>query len=189
MPAEREAAPAVSGDQRHYELQQALADALRLAHLQVDVLDRLLAADEQGDDEAVQRAHTQLDHVMSRVAEVDRVRTGAKAAGPAGDDLACAGCGAPAQPQYETPTLLGYFCAECGWTAHAPGARAAHRRAEAQGAATKAVEHAVPVIDAALNALDQRGKKARTEGIGKLRALQDELVAVNKRLRSTASGS
>jgi hypothetical protein len=170
-------------------LQQALADALRLAHLQVEVLERLQAADEQGDDETVQRCHAQLDHVMARVAEVERVRGGAKAAGPAGADMACAGCGAPAEPVYETPQLLGYHCAECGWRAHAPAAQAATRRAQAQGAATKAVEHAVPVIQAALTVLDQRGKKARAEGIGQLRSLQDELAAVDKRLRSTASDS
>ena len=175
--------------ERHYALQQALADALELARLQVEVLERLHAADDRGDDEVVQRCHAQLDYVMSRVAEVEGVRRGAKQARGAISDVDCANCGAPAEPVYETPHLLGYECIKCDWTAHEPAAQELRKRAQAKDAAVTAVERAVPVIEETLDILHQRGKRAREDGINALRTVQQDLAAVDKRLRNTAEMS
>lgn len=165
-------------------VQRALADAAALAQLQVDVLVRLTEADRAGDDEAVLRCHAELDHVMARMAETELVRSGARAAVPE-DDLICAGCGAAARPVYETPRLLGYRCAGCGWTGDDPAAQAQQRRAPAREAAAAAVERAVQEIGDALLILDHRSKKTRAEGARKLRVLHKDLAVVEGRLHRT----
>jgi hypothetical protein len=195
---QREDSPALTGDgqltadgdsvpeqERRRAVQRALADSLQLARLQAEVLVRLDEADREGDDEAVLRCHAELDHVMTRMAEAERVRVGAQAAPPGENDLICAGCGAAAEPLYETPRLLGYRCSGCDWVGHDPGADADRRRAEAKDAACAAVERAVEAAGDALAILGHRGKKARDEGIGTLRVLRDELAAVDSRLRRT----
>jgi hypothetical protein len=196
----REESPALTGDdqltaggdcvpeqERRRAVQRALADALQLARLQADVLVRLDEADQAGDDEAVLRCHAELDHVMARMAEAERVRSGAQAAPPDENDLICAGCGAAAEPLYETPRLLGYRCTCCDWVGHDPAAEADRQRAEAKDAACAAVERAVAAIGNALATLGHRGKKARDEGIGALRVLRDDLAAADSRLRRTRS--
>ncbi len=175
----------ISGQERRRAVQRALADELQLARLQADVLVRLDEADQAGDNEAVLVCHAELDHVMTRMAEAERVRGGAGAAPTDENDLICAGCGAAAEPQYETPRLLGYRCSPCGWVGDDPAAEADRRRAEAKDAACTAIEQAVASIGDALAILDHRGKKARDEGIGTLRALHDDLAAVDGRLRRT----
>lgn len=170
-------------------MQRALADALRLAQLQADVLARLNEADRAGDDEAVLRGHAELDHVMARMAEAERVRTGARATAPEDADLMCAGCGAAAQPVYQTPRLLGYRCTGCGWTGDDPAAQAEQRRGQAREAAAAAVQRAVKEIGTALELLDQRSKKARAEGTRALRVLHKDLAVVEGRLRRTELSS
>jgi hypothetical protein len=66
-----------------------------------------------------------------------------------------------------------------------PAAEAGRRRAEAKDAACTAVGRAVESIGDALTILGHRGKKARDEGMGTLRALRDDLAAVDGRLRRT----
>ena len=173
----------LSGHERRRAVQRALADELQLARLQADVLVRLDEADQAGDNEAVLVCHAELDHVMTRMAEAERVRAGAGAAPPDENDLTCAGCGAAAEPQYQTPRLLGYRCSGCGWVGDDPAAEADRRRAEAKDAACTAVGRAVGSVGDALAILGHRGKKARDEGIGALRALHDDLAAVDGRLR------
>jgi hypothetical protein len=175
----------VPEQERRRAVQRALADALQLARLQADVLVRLDEADQAGDDEAVLRCHAELDHVMTRMAEAERVRAGAQVAPPGENDLICAGCGAAAEPWYQTPRLLGYRCSHCDWVGHDPAAEADRRRAEAREASSAAVERAVETIGDALAVLGHRGKKARDEGIGVLRGLHDDLAAVDSRLRRT----
>jgi hypothetical protein len=175
----------ISGQERRRAVQRALADELQLARLQADVLVRLDEADHAGDNEAVLVCHAELDHVMTRMAEAEQVRAGARAAPPDENDLICAGCGAAAEPQYETPRLLGYRCSRCDWVGDDPTAEAGRRRAEAKDAACTAVERALESVGEVLAILDHRGKKARDEGIGTLRALHDDLAAVDGRLRRT----
>ena len=175
----------ISGQERRRAVQRALADELQLARLQADVLVRLDEADQAGDNEAVLVCHAELDHVMTRMAEAEHVRADAGAAPPDENDLICAGCGAAAEPQYETPRLLGYRCSRCDWVVDDPTAEADRRRAEAKDAACTAVERAVESIGEVLAILDHRGKKARDEGMGTLRALRDDLAAVDGRLRRT----
>ena len=173
----------ISGHERRRAVQRALADELQLARLQADVLVRLDEADQAGDNEAVLVCHAELDHVMTRMAEAEHVRVGAGAAPADENDLICAGCGAAAEPQYETPRLLGYRCSRCDWVGDDPTAEADRRRAEAKDAACTAIERAVESIGDALAILDHRGKKVRDEGMGMLRTLQDDLAAVDGRLR------
>jgi hypothetical protein len=173
----------ISGQERRRALQRALADELQLARLQADVLVRLDEADQAGDNEAVLVCHAELDHVMARMAEAEHVRTGAGAAPTDENDLICAGCGAAAEPQYETPRLLGYRCSRCDWVGDDPTAEADRRRAEAKDAACTAIERAVESIGDALTILDHRGKKARDEAIATLRVLRDDLATVDGRLR------
>ena len=149
------------------------------------MLVRLDEADQAGDNEAVLVCHAELDHVMTRMAEAERVRAGAGAAPPDENDLICAGCGAAAEPQYETPRLLGYRCSGCDWVGDDPAAEADRRRAEAKDAACTAIERAIESIGDALAILGHRGKNARDEGIGTLRALHDDLATVDGRLRRT----
>jgi hypothetical protein len=175
----------VPEQERRRAVQRALADALQLARLQADVLVRLDEADQAGDDEEVLRCHAELDHVMTRMAEAERVRVGAQAVPPSENDLICAGCGAAAEPWYEAPRLLGYRCSHCDWVGHDPAAEAHRRHADAKDAACTAVERAVLAIGDALAILGQRGKKARDEGAGALRVLRDDLAAVDSRLRRT----
>jgi hypothetical protein len=175
----------ISGQERRRALQRALADELQLARLQADVLVRLDEADQAGDNEAVLVCHAELDHVMTRMAEAEHVRVGAGAAPADENDLICAGCGAAAEPQYETPRLLGYRCSHCDWVGDDPTAEAERRRSEAKDAACNAIERAVESIGDALAILGHRGKKARDEGMGTLHALQDDLAAVDSRLRRT----
>ena len=175
----------ISGQERRRALQRALADELQLARLQADVLVRLDEADQAGDNEAVLVCHAELDHVMTRMAEAEQVRAGAGAAPGDENDLICAGCGAAAEPQYETPRLLGYHCPRCDWVGDDPAAEADRRRAEAKDAACTAIERAVESIGDALAMLGHRGKKARDEGVSTLRALRDDLAAVDGRLRRT----
>lgn len=176
--------------ERRRAVRRALADARELAQLQVEVLARLDEADHAGDDAAVQRCHAELDHVMAMMAEIEQVRTGARVASPEAIDMACAGCGAAAEPVYETPRLLRYTCTTCGWTGHDPAAQAARKHAEAKDAAAAAVGRAVPAIEEALAMLDRRGKldrnakKARDQGISALRAVHESLAAAGKRLRA-----
>ena len=175
----------ISGQERRRAVQRALADELQLARLQADVLVRLDEADQAGDNEAVLVCHAELDHVMTRMAEAEHVRAGAGAAPPDENDLICSGCGGAAEPQYETPRLLGYRCSRCDWVGDNPTAEADRRRAEAKDAACTAIERAIESIGDALAILRHRGKNARDEGIGTLRALHDDLAAVDGRLRRT----
>jgi len=174
-----------SAPERHRAVRRALTDALRLAELQLDVLARLNEADLAGDDEAVLRCHAELDHVMARMAEAERVRTGARATVPEDNDLMCASCGTAVQPVYETPRLLGYRCAGCGWAGDDPAAQAERRRGKARHAAAAAIERAVREMGDALAILDHRGKTAREEGIRALRRLHKDLAVVEGRLRRT----
>jgi len=173
------------GAERHQVVQRALVDAMELARLQADVLARLQEADRAGDDETVLRCHAELDHVMTRMFEADQVRTGVRAASAAGNDLACAGCGAAAEPVYESPRLLGYRCAHCGWQGDTPDAQAERKRAEALAAAASAVERAIPLVESAQASFAQRGKRARGEGIATLRKLHEDLAAIGRRLRKS----
>ncbi|MBO0802150.1 MAG: hypothetical protein J2P25_03625 [Nocardiopsaceae bacterium] len=179
----------LSAQERQQAVRQALSEALRLARLQAEVLARLDEADQAGDDEAVLRCHAELDDVMARMAEAERVRAGARAALPQDDDLVCAGCGAAAEPMYETPRLLGYRCTRCDWQGEDPAAQAERRRLEASDAARAAIERTLKSLEDALVILDspgKRGKKAREareEGIGALRSLHDDLTAVHTRIR------
>jgi hypothetical protein len=175
----------ISGQERRRAVQRALADELQLARLQADVLVRLDEADQAGDNEAVLVCHAELDHVMTRMAEAERVRAGAGAAPPDENDLVCSGCGAAAKPEYEAPRLLGYRCSDCEWVGDDPAAEADRRRSEAKDAACTAVERAVEAIGDALAILGQRGKRARDEGMGTLRTLRDDLASVDGRLRRT----
>jgi hypothetical protein len=168
--------------ERYRAVHRALADELHLARLQAEVLVRLDEADRAGDDEAVLRGHAELDHVMARMAEAERVRSGAQTARPGTDDLICVGCGAAAGPVYQTPRLLGYRCTHCGWTGDDPAAQAERRRAEARDAAAAVVERAVQRIADALVILDHRGRKARDECAGVLRDLREDLATVDGRL-------
>jgi hypothetical protein len=195
---QREDSPALAGDgqlaadgiplseqERHRAVQRALADALQLARLQADVLVRLDEADQAGDDDEVLRCHAELDHVMARLSEAERVRSGARAAPGDENDLICAGCGAAAKPLYETPRLLGYRCSSCDWVGHDPTAEADRRRAEAKDAACVAIDRAIEGIGDALTILGHRGKKARDEGISTLNVLRDHLTEIDNRLRRT----
>lgn len=168
--------------ERYRAVHRALADELQLARLQAEVLVRLDEADRAGDDEAVLRCHAELDHVMTRITEAERVRSGAHNALPEANDLICVGCGAAAGPVYQAPRLLGYSCTHCGWTGDDPAAQAERRRAEARDAAAAVVERAVQGIADALVILDHRGRKARDECVGKLRDLREDLVTVDGRL-------
>jgi hypothetical protein len=171
--------------ERRRAVQRALADALQLSRLHAKVLVRLDEADRAGDDEAVLRCHAELDHVMARMAEVEQVRVGARTAPPGENDLICAGCGAAAEPVYQTPRLLGYRCTRCSWTGDDPAAQDERRRAEARDAAAAAFDRALDDIANALVVLDHRGKKAREEGVSVLRVLHDDLAAIASRLRRT----
>lgn len=171
--------------ERRRAVRRALADALQLARLQVRVLVRLDEADRAGDDEAVLRCHAELDHIMVRIAEVERVRAGARLTPRGENDLICAGCGVAAEPVYQTPRLLGYRCTRCGWTGDDPAAQQERRRAEARDAAAASVERALDGIGNALAILDHRGRKAREEGVSTLRVLHEDLATVDGRLRRT----
>ena len=176
------------GSERHRAVRQALADALRLARLQVDVLVRLDEADRAGDDEAVLRGHAELDHVMALVAEAEQVRTGARVQLDRTEDLTCAGCGGAAEPVYEQPRLLGYRCAGCGWEGDDPAAQAERKRADALAAAAAAVQPAIAGIADAVLTRAPRGKQARADGITALREVQESLRAVDRRLQRTGTG-
>ncbi len=171
--------------EQHRALRRALADELQLARLQAEVLVRLDQADQAGDDDAVLRCHAELDHVVAGITEAERVRSGARVAQPEGNDLICAGCGSAAEPVYQTPRLLGYKCAHCGWTGDDPAAQAERRRAEAMDAAAAAVEQAVQGIADALVVLGHRGRKARDECTALLHDLGEDLATVDGRLRRT----
>lgn len=175
---------ALTGPERHRAVQRALADALQLSHLLAEVLVRLERADRAGDDETVLRCHAELDHVMARIAEAERVRTSEQPLSLEDNDLICAGCGAAAEPMYTTPQLLGYRCAGCGWTGDDPAAQADRRRTAARDAAAASVARAVDGIGNALAILDHRGKKAREEGLHALRQLREDLAAVDDRLHA-----
>jgi hypothetical protein len=186
QPDDGSAAPAADiGAERHQVLQQALADALALARLQADLLVRLQEADRAGDDETVLRCHAELDHVMARMFEAEQVRTGARATSDAGNDLACAGCGAAAEPVYESPRLLGYRCAHCGWQGDDPAAQDERKRREALTAAASAVDRAIPLVEDALASFGQRGKHAHAVGVAGLHKLHEELATVRRRLRKS----
>jgi hypothetical protein len=174
----------VPGPERHRAVQRALADALTLARLQIHVLVRLDEADQAGDDEAVLSCHTELDHIMARIAEAEQVRTGNRAA--AGEnELSCVGCGAAAEPVYDKPRLLGYRCTSCGWAGDDPAAQAERKHAEALDAAAAAVGRAAGVLADTVTVLGRRGRQARTEGVGALRRLHEELAGIDRRLRKT----
>jgi predicted RNA-binding Zn-ribbon protein involved in translation (DUF1610 family) len=173
------------GTDRHRAVGKALADALALARLKVEVLVRLQEADEAGDDESVLLCHMELDHIMARMTETEQVRVGSRPALAAGNDLMCASCGEAAEPVYEKPRLLGYRCTHCGWEGDDPDARDEQKRAEALGQARVAVEQAVERVGDALAILEHRGRKAKEEGGAILRGLQADLAALGKRLRKT----
>jgi hypothetical protein len=175
----------LTGPERHRAVQRALAEALRLAHLQTEILVRLEQADQAGDDETVLCCHAELDHVMARIAEAEQVRTGARATLADAGDLTCAGCGAAAEPLYEQPRLLGYQCASCGWSGDDPDAQAGRKRAEALESAAAAIDPAVQTLSDTISTLDRRGKQARNDGIAALRDLQQTLTAAGQRLRRT----
>jgi hypothetical protein len=122
---------------------------------------------------------------MTRMAEAEHVRVGTAATPADENDLICAGCGAAAEPQYETPRLLGYRCSSCDWVGDDPTTEADRRRAEAKDAACSAVERAIESIGEVLAILGHRGKKARDEGVAALSVLRDDLTAVDGRLRRT----
>jgi hypothetical protein len=184
-PQSSAAAPADDDLERRRAVQRALADELQLARLQADVLLRLDLADQAGDDEAVLRCHAELDHVLAGIAEAESVRSGSRVVQPEGSDLICAGCGNAAEPVYETPRLLGYSCAHCGWTGDDPAAQAERRRADAVDAAAAAVGQAVQGIGDALVILGHRGRQARDEGSALLRELRSNLAAIDGRLHRT----
>jgi hypothetical protein len=167
-------------------VRQALAEALRLARLQADVLVRLDQADDAGDDEAVLRGHAELDHVMALVAETEQVRTGARSRLGLDHDLTCAGCGGAAEPVYQQPRLLGYQCMGCGWAGDDPAAQAERKHAEALAAAAAAIQPAIDGIEDAVLTLGPRGKQARADGITALRAVQENLGTVDRRLQRNA---
>jgi hypothetical protein len=169
--------------ERHRAVRRALADELQLVRLQADVLVRLDEADRAGDAEAVLSCHAELDHVMARIAEAERVRSGSQADPSGANDLICAGCGAAAEPVYQAPRLLGYRCTDCGWTGDDPAAHAERRRAQARDAAVSAVERAVQDIADALEILGRRGRKGRDECTEVLRELREELATVDGRVR------
>lgn len=173
------------GTDRHRAVRQAVADALALARLQAEVLVRLQAADEAGDDESVLLWHTELDHVMARMAETEQVRVGSRPALTSGNDLMCAGCSEAAEPLCERPTLLGYRCRYYGWKGDDPAVRDEQKRAEALGQARIAIEQAVERVGDALGILDHRGKRAKEQGVAVLRGLQADLAALGKHLRKT----
>lgn len=173
------------GTERHRAVRHALAEALRLARLQAILLARLEEADQAGDEDAVLRCHAELDHVMARMAETEQVRTGAQAALAVDSDLACAACGAAAEPVYETPRLQGYQCAHCGWEGDDPAAQDRRKRAAALDAAAAAVGQAVSRVADAVVIFGGRGKQAREQGISALRNLGEELAAVDRRLQKT----
>src|ERR1700740_2614300 len=81
------------GTDRRRAVGQAVADALALARLQAEMLVRLQAADEAGDDESVLLWHTELDHIMARMAETEQVRVGSRPVPGAGHGLKCVGRG------------------------------------------------------------------------------------------------
>src|ERR1700761_7133906 len=174
------------GTDRHRAVGQAVADALALARLQAEVLVRLQAADEAGDDESVLLWHTELDHVMARMAETEQVRVGSRPVRAAGNDLMRVGCGEAAQPVYEKPRLLGYRCTHCGWEGDNPAVRDGQKRAEALGQTRIAIEQAVERVGEPLGILDRRGKKAKEEGVAVLHGLQADLAALGKRLRKAS---
>ncbi len=175
----------LAGSGRYQEVRRALADALRLARLQADVLVRLDEADRAGDDGAVLRCHAELDHIMARMAEAEQVRTGAPMAPERENDLVCAGCGEVAEPLYERPRLLGYRCGRCVWRGDDPAAQAERDRAVALGAAAESVHSAVRVLDDVLPVLARRGRRARTDSASAVRDLLAKLSAVDRQLRKT----
>ncbi len=172
-------------DDGHRSLRRALADELELARLQVRVLEQLHEADARGDDGAVQRCHAELGHVMAKVAEIEQVRTGATAAESTPDEVACAGCGALAEPVYETPRLLRYSCAACGWTAHDPAAQAARQHARAKDSAVDAVHSAAPAIAVVLVRLRKRWGKDRDQGMQALKDVRQDLESAAARVRKS----
>jgi hypothetical protein len=170
-------------------MRRAWAEALELSHLQVEVLTQLHDADRRADDAEVRRCVAALDHVMAQVAAAEQVRKnlgGDDAAldedGAALDELACAACGALAQPVYDAPRLLGYRCARCDWTADDPSAQAAQRLDAARTAAAGEVRHAAAAIGSALANLRQRRKKQHEQGLHDLEAVLASLDAVVKRV-------
>jgi len=176
-------AGSLAGSERYQEVRRALADALRLARLQADVLVRLDEADQAGDDEAVLRCHAELDHIMARMAEAEQVRTAAPVAPERENDLVCAGCGEVAEPLYERPRLLGYRCGGCGWSGDAPAAQAERDRAVALGAAAESVHSAVRILGDTLPVLRRRGRQARAESVSAVHDLHEKLSAVDRQLR------
>lgn len=159
-------------------------DAVELARLQLEVLTGLADAEGRGDEREVERAHAMLDRVMADAARVEGMRRGREPgteAAAAVDELSCAGCGAPAQPRYETPRLLGYDCQQCGWKSHDPGARAERKLAEAKDATSKQVGKAVPALRAALPELRGR-KKQREHGAGEVSAVLEALDEARRRV-------
>jgi hypothetical protein len=173
------------GTERHRAVRHALAEALQLARLQAVLLARLEEADQAGDEDAVLRCHAELDHVMTRMAETEQVRTGAQAALAVDSDLGCGACGAAAEPVYETPRLLGYRCVHCGWEADEPAAQDRRKRAEALEAAAAAVKQAMGRVADVVVILNRRGRQSRGDGIGVLRDLEEDLAAVDRRLQKT----
>jgi hypothetical protein len=195
MAEDPNAAPAESGDrrgavdddpslERHYALQRALADGLQLAELQVEILQRLTAADHDGDEAAIQRYHAELGHIMSRVADVERVRTGTDPTQSEMGHVACASCGSLAEPTYETPRLLGYRC-PCGWTATDPAAQTTAKNVQAKEAAILLIDRILPTLQATQVTLGRRGKKAHQDGLSTLRRVHDELTAASNRIHAT----
>ena len=171
---------------RQRVVRQALAEALQLTRLQVGVLVRMEEADQAGDDAAVLRYHAELDDIMSRLAVIDRVRTGARTNLPNETELSCSACGAITEPVYETPRLLGYTCGACGWSGDDPAAQIERRTDEARDFAAKTVQRAAPALRDAMETLGHRGKKERQEGMTALAALDENLQQAASRLRTAA---
>jgi hypothetical protein len=168
---------------------RAWAEALDLAHLQVEVLTQLHDADRRADDAEVRRCVAALDHVMAQVAAAEQARSNAgegeaalAADGAALDELACASCGALAQPVYDTPRLLGYRCPRCEWTADDPAAQAAQRLDAARKAAAVQVRETATAIRSALANLRQRRRKQHEQGLQDLEAALASLDAIAKRV-------
>jgi hypothetical protein len=170
--------------ERQRTVRRALAEALQLTRLQVGVLVRLDEADEAGDEGAVLRYHAELDDLMTRLAIIDRVRTGVDGQIPDRTDLSCSACGAIAEPLYETPRLLGYQCGACGWTGDDPSVAAERRYQEARDFAAGATERALVGLKDAMETLSRRGKKAQQEGLATLDTVRETLDQATRRLRA-----
>lgn len=186
-------------------LRRSWAHALELANLQVEVLTQLHEADGRADDVGIQRCVAALDHVMTQVADAERLRRklsedpprpasdadseqaatvdAATVDAATVDEPACVACGALTQPVYEAPRLLGYRCPRCDWSADDPMSQAAQRLDAAKDAAVEAIRKAPDAIGAALvNVRERRKKQQHERGLRDLEAAVANLDTVANRV-------